>query len=435
MPPAAPPSRFAIYTRQSVDTVKDISSCDAQFQTCLDCARAFGDRDADWIGERFDDQGWSGSSVDRPALKRLRKAVREGRVHHVYAVALDRLSRSMRDAVVILDDLEAAGVELRLVHQPGIGTSAEGRFLRHIIASFAEFERELIAARLSDTRVFLKAHGRRLAGPPPYGYDADPKTKQLVPNTREARRLRAIFEMAASGVRPSEIARRVNQKRWTTKKRLSKRSGRLIGGGTWTARQVVDVLRNPVCLGVFADKGKLRNGVHAPIVGLDMFVRAKSHLDARRRTPAGKRRSNRFPLRGKVICPGCSRPMSSYVVTRKLGPRSGRVYSYYRCRTTSGGRPPCRGRQVQAFRVEQAVSSALEQAEPWRRALRLEPTPVAGCAAEDLVRGWTSLDHAARARLMPRLIDRLEVDEAREELVIFLSPDAAGIASACFAST
>ncbi len=285
MPPAASPSGFAIYTRQSVDTAKDFSSCDAQFQTCLDCARAFGDRDGDWIGERFDDQGWSGSSVERPALKRLRQAVREGRVRHVYAVALDRLSRTMRDAVVILDELEAAGVELRLVHQPGIGTSAEGRFLRHIIASFAEFERELIAARLSDTRMSLKAHGRRLAGPPPYGYDADPKTKQLVPNAREARRLKAIFEMAASGVRPSEIARRVNKKRWTTKKRLSERSGRLIGGGAWTARQIVDVLRNPVCLGVFADKGKLRNGVHAPIIGLDMFVRAKSHLDARRRTP------------------------------------------------------------------------------------------------------------------------------------------------------
>ncbi|XVJ61104.1 MAG: hypothetical protein HEQ23_11775 [Tepidisphaera sp.] len=127
--------------------------------------------------------------------------------------------------------------------------------------------------------------------------------------------------------------------------------------------------------------------------------------------------------------------MSSYMVTRKLGPRSGRVYSYYRCRATSGGRPPCRGRHVQAFRVELAVSSALEHAEPWRRALRLEPTPVPGCAAEDLVRGWTSLDHAARARLMPRLIERLEFDEAREELIIVLSPDAAGVASACFAGT
>ncbi|MFN8730872.1 MAG: recombinase family protein [Planctomyces sp.] len=435
MPPAASPSGFAIYTRQSVDTAKDFSSCDAQFQTCLDCARAFGDRDGDWIGERFDDQGWSGSSVERPALKRLRQAVREGRVRHVYAVALDRLSRTMRDAVVILDELEAAGVELRLVHQPGVGTSAEGRFLRHIIASFAEFARELIAARLSDTRMSLKAHGRRLAGPPPYGYDADPKSKQLVPNAGEARRLRAIFEMAASGVRPSEIARRINKKRWTTKKRLSTRSGRLIGGGAWTARQIVDVLRNPVCLGVFADKGKLRSGVHAPIIGLDMFVRAKSHLDARTRTPPGKRSSNRFPLRGKVICPGCARPMSSYMVTRKLGPRSGRVYNYYRCRATSGGRPPCRGRQVQAFRIEQAVSSALQQAEPWLRALNLRPTPSQGCAAEDLARGWTSLDYAARARLMPRLIERLEFDEAREELIIVLSPDASGVGSACFAGT
>lgn len=163
VPPAASPFGLAIDTRQSVDTAKDFSSCDAQFQTCLDCARAFGDRDGEWIGERFDDQSWSGSSVERPALKRLRQAVRKGRL------------------------------------------------LRHIIASFAEFERALIAARLSDTTMSLKAHSRRLAGPPPYGYGADSKSKQLVPNAREARRLQAILEMAASGVRPSEIAHRVNK--------------------------------------------------------------------------------------------------------------------------------------------------------------------------------------------------------------------------------
>ena len=108
MPPAASQSGFAIYTRQSVDTAKDFSSCDAQFQTCLDCARAFGDRDADWIGERFDDQGWSGSSVDRPALKRLRQAVREGRVRHVYAVALKVRVRD--DAALPFGQTSATGV-------------------------------------------------------------------------------------------------------------------------------------------------------------------------------------------------------------------------------------------------------------------------------------------------------------------------------------
>lgn len=338
----SPQSRFAIHTRQSVDTAKDLSSCDAQFQTCLDCARAYGDRDGDWVGERFDDKGWSGATFDRPALKRLRQAVRERRVQRVYAVALDRLSRTMRDAVTILDEMEAAGVELRLVHQPGIGTTAEGLFLRHIIASFAEFERELITGRLADTRLFLKAHGRRLAGPPPYGYDADPKTKQLVPNGQETKRMRTSFEMAASGVRPSEIASLLKKKGWTTKKRVSKRTGRSIGGGVWTARQVVEVLRNPVCLGVFADKHKLRCGVHDPIIELEMFARAKAHLDARRRTSARKRIAHRFPLRGKVICPGCGRPMSTHTVTRPLGKGGKRIYSYYRCRSTAGGGRPAR---------------------------------------------------------------------------------------------
>lgn len=85
--------RFAIYTRQSAEPRDGLSSCEGQFQTCLDFARAAGWLDEGLIAEHFEDQGGSGSRLDRPALKRLRQLVKTGAIGRVCAVALDRIAR------------------------------------------------------------------------------------------------------------------------------------------------------------------------------------------------------------------------------------------------------------------------------------------------------------------------------------------------------
>ncbi len=83
-----PLSCCPIYTRQLADTATDFSSCDAQFAVCRDFALGSGQREELWIGERFDDEGHSGATLDRPALNELRKLIRRGRITHLYAVAL-----------------------------------------------------------------------------------------------------------------------------------------------------------------------------------------------------------------------------------------------------------------------------------------------------------------------------------------------------------
>ena len=129
--------RYAIYTRQSRDNLQDLSSCQVQFMTCEDFARQTGETNLHWIGQRFDDEGYSGATLDRPAMRKLRKVIDLGGVNRIYAVALDRLTRNMRDAVVLLDELDRAGVELRLVHQPDLTSGPEYRFLRYVLAAFA----------------------------------------------------------------------------------------------------------------------------------------------------------------------------------------------------------------------------------------------------------------------------------------------------------
>jgi len=117
--------RYAIYTRQSTDTSADFSSCDAQFAVCQDFARETGETNLHWCGQRFDDEGYSGATLDRPAFRRLRKVIDLGGIDRLYVVALDRLSRRLTDTILLLDELERAGVELRLVHQPELGHAPE----------------------------------------------------------------------------------------------------------------------------------------------------------------------------------------------------------------------------------------------------------------------------------------------------------------------
>jgi len=281
------PIRYAIYTRQSVDGPDDFSSCDAQFAICRDFADASGEQDLRWCQQRFDDPGHSGANLNRPGMRKLRKVIDLGGIERVYAVALDRVTRNMRDAVVLLDEFARAGVQLQFVHQPNLTSGPQDRFLKHVLAAFAEFERDMITTRIAESRAYLKKQGRRLAGPAPFGYDAHEQTKRLVPNGTEARRVRAIFKRAANGQTPAEIASRINHLGWRTKQWTAKRSGQVRGGGKWTPRQVVSLLHNPVYLGQFADGESARPGCHTPIVDEDVFQAVQDRLAARRTTANG----------------------------------------------------------------------------------------------------------------------------------------------------
>src|SRR5690606_8486390 len=96
----SPPIRYAIYTRQSKQGLFDFSSCQAQFHTCQEYAKQFGEPSLYWTGQHFEDEGYSGSTLDRPGMRRLRKVIDLGALDSVYAVAFDRVTCNMHDAVV-----------------------------------------------------------------------------------------------------------------------------------------------------------------------------------------------------------------------------------------------------------------------------------------------------------------------------------------------
>ena len=182
------------------------------------------------IPERFDDEGYSGATLDRPALDRLLADVGRGLVDQVVVHRLDRLSRSLRDCVKLLHEFRRVDVALVVVTSPELGYSAQDGFMLNILASFAEFEREMIAARIADTRARLKQRHLRFAGGVPFGYDADRRSKQLAPNMEESAVVKWMFAEAAAGRKPADIAEAANSLGHRTKVSVALRTGNKRGG-------------------------------------------------------------------------------------------------------------------------------------------------------------------------------------------------------------
>lgn len=342
----------AIYTRQSVRGEGDLTSCDVQREMCLRFAQSRGLR---LSGEHFDDEGISGATLERPALRRLMSLVRSGVIGAVVVHRLDRLSRRVRDCSELLEELKVRGVRLFIAAMPELAGGAADTLMLNILSAFAEFERDMIASRIRDSRAGLVARGRRIAGVTPFGYASDKRTKQLAPVASEAEVVSEFFRSVAEGVLPREVAGVANEKGWKTR-----------GGRQWTARQVLEIVSNPVYVGRFRTSEGTRAGTHAAIVDEDLFNRCTAVITARRTSPPGSRTHREWShLAGKVRCARCGRGMSIRVTTN--GPRR---YVYFRCRAARGGGTPCTGTQVRAFDIEQTVRSVLmepDRAFPRRR--------------------------------------------------------------------
>lgn len=394
------PRRYAIYTRQSVESSeKTLSSCDVQFSICQDFMQSRAGPLCQWIGERLDDDGHSGATLKRPSVKRLMDLVASGLVDDVVIYRLDRLTRSLRDSVVIFEAFQKARVELLIVTAPELASSASDRLVLNLMGVFAEFERDMVCSRLADTRESLRRHGRRLAGKLPYGYDTDPTSKQLIVNRLEAEHVRWFFKMAADGTLPIEIAAIANQRGWKTKVTVAKRSGRKSGGGFWTPRQILDLLNNPVYLGVFADGDATRPGTHQSIISTEDFEAAGEQIRNRRTTRAARTKPrNLWPLRGKILCPECGRRLSPH--SRCKGSI---IYRSYRCRSNSGGRLHCKAVSMHAHDAESAVMDAIKNSS-------CDLPSNSDCPDVALFFGyWQALDECARRLLIPEIVIQVEI--------------------------
>jgi hypothetical protein len=152
----------------------------------------------------------------------------------------------------------------------------------------------------------------------------------------------------------------------------------------------------------------------------ELFEAAQAQLDHRRTSQSRSRYSHSFPLRGKVLCPKCKRPLTTYVLTKRQGRLVKRILRYYRCRSTAGARIPCRGVCYPAWEVEQFVRDQLANESTWADLLHRATGD--GTQAGIFAATWISLEYLAQCRLLPELVGTVEFRRKNTEVRITYSP-------------
>ena len=186
-------ARCAIYTRKSTEEglEQDFNSLDAQREAC----EAFieSQKHEGWVNLpiHYDDGGYSGGTMERPALQRLLADIRGSKVDVVVVYKIDRLTRSLLDFAKIVEVFDAHGVAFVSVTQAFNTATSMGRLTLNVLLSFAQFEREVTGERIRDKIAASKKKGMWMGGYPPLGYDV--KERKLVVNEAEAETVRYIF--------------------------------------------------------------------------------------------------------------------------------------------------------------------------------------------------------------------------------------------------
>src|SRR6266436_353249 len=231
MPKSPATVRCAIYARKSTEEGLDqeFNSLDAQRES----AEAFirSQKGACWklVPARYDDGGFSGGNLERPALRRLLDDIDARRVDCVVVYKVDRLSRSLLDFARLMDRFDQRAVSFVSVTQQFNTTSSLGRLTLNILLSFAEFERQIISERTRDKMSAARRKGKWVGGTPVLGYDVDPRGGRLVVNPSEARRVREIFELYRSHRSLAVVVAELAQRGWATKSWKSRRGIRHTG--------------------------------------------------------------------------------------------------------------------------------------------------------------------------------------------------------------
>src|SRR3954463_297413 len=225
--------RCAIYTRKSSEEglEQSFNSLDAQ----REAAEAFivSQRAEGWrvLPAQYDDGGFSGGTMDRPALKRLLDDVDAGKVDVIVVYKVDRLTRSLADFAKIVEALDAKGVSFVSVTQQFNTTSSMGRLTLNVLLSFAQFEREVTGERIRDKIAASKRKGMWMGGRVPLGYDL--KDRKLVPNAAEAALVNRIYSRYLELGCVVKLKAELDAAGVSSKVRMS-RTGRRSGGAPYS---------------------------------------------------------------------------------------------------------------------------------------------------------------------------------------------------------
>jgi site-specific DNA recombinase len=348
--------RCAIYTRKSSEEglQQEFNSLDAQRES----AEAFitSQRSEGWVclPDRYDDGGFTGGNMDRPALKRLLADIEAKRVDCVVVYKLDRLSRSLLDFTKMVEVFDRHNVSfVSTTQQFNTGTSM-GRLMLNVLLSFAQFEREIISERTRDKIAATRRKGKWSGGQTILGYDVG-ENKKLVVNAREAKQVRRIFELYAEHRSMLPVVRALAEEEIATKVQTT-REGTKIGGRAFSKASLYRHLTNPLYAGLVGYKGELNPGEQEGIVPAEEWEAVQRMIRGNGRTRgSGVRTSVGAILKGLIRCKACDAAMTPAHTKRK-----NKTYRYYTClNAQKNGWAACPSKSIPAAEIERVVIDRL----------------------------------------------------------------------------
>jgi len=257
--------RCAIYTRVSSDhgLEQEFNSLDNQREAAEAYVKSQAHEGWTLLRARFDDGGFSGGTMDRPALQNLLAAIRDRRIDIVVVYKVDRLTRSLTDFARLVELFDGHGVSFVSVTQSFNTTSSMGRLTLNVLLSFAQFEREVTGERIRDKIASSKKKGIWVGGVVPMGYRLE--GRKLLVDEPEAATVRMVFRRYLELGSLSALQRELRDGAILTRRR-SLASGKVRGGVPLTNGPLNHMLRNRMYLGELNHRESSYPGEHEPIV-------------------------------------------------------------------------------------------------------------------------------------------------------------------------
>ena len=348
------PRRCAIYTRKSSDEGLDqaYNSLDAQRDACA--AYITSQKHEGWtpLDARYDDGGFSGGSLERPALQALIADIANGAIDIIVVYKIDRLTRSLADFAKLTETLDKHGVSFVAVTQQFNTSTSMGRLTLNVLLSFAQFEREVAGERIRDKIAASKRRGMWMGGRPPIGYDV--KDRKLVVNEAEAETVRHIYRRYLELRSLNRLQTDLKQAGIRSKVHIGT-DGRPFGGCVIGRGALGYILTGQVYRGLVLFKGELYPGEHLRIVPEDLFQEVQTALNAQGPGEAARAKRPSTSLLKGLVFDEAGIPLQVSHTNKK-----GRKYRYYVSATkmrgpTQGGE----GFRIPASDLEKVVVQSL----------------------------------------------------------------------------
>jgi site-specific DNA recombinase len=415
-PPTAPAPRqklrCAVYTRKSSEEglEMEFNSLDAQRESCE--AYVVSQRAEGWIlvPDRYDDGGFSGGTLERPALKRLRADIEADKVDVVVVYKIDRLSRSIMDFSRLVEVFDQHKVTFVSVTQSFNTTTSMGRLTLNVLLSFAQFEREVIGERIRDKFTASRKRGMWMGGWAPLGYEV--RDRKLVVNEVDAKLVRSIFQRFLKVGSATTLAREL------IAENVRNKYGKLVDKGI-----LYKILNNPVYIGVALHKGVSYPGEHVGIIDRKVWDKVQARFqESPRKRAAARRAQTPSLLKGIIFGPNGAAMSPTH--TRK----NGRLYRYYLSQTVlKQGSGDCPIARVPAAEIEKIVIDQVRIlllspeiiVQTWRSARKsikgLTESEVRG-ALQAFDPLWNELFPVEQARIINLLVERVDVRTDRVDI-------------------